>query len=121
MKTQLIMPQEIEVFYIIPVLRREMALAMKALGKKQKDIAKVLCVRESTISHYLNNKRATEIKLNDDVKKAVVESVEKINDKISLIVETQKLLKLVKESKALCEIHKVLANVPKSCDVCLKV
>lgn len=49
MKTQLIMPQEVEVFYAIPALRREMAFAMKASGKKQKEIAKLLCVEESTI------------------------------------------------------------------------
>jgi len=119
MKTQLIMPQEIEVFYVIPAIRREMALAMKAAGKKQKDIAKLLCVEESTISQYITNKRAAKLKLNDRIKNAVSASVKKIHDKISLVRETQKLLKLIKEENALCEIHRAVADMPKACDTCV--
>ena len=118
MNTQLIMPQEVEVFYVIPAIRREMALAMKAAGKKQKDIAKLLCVKESTISHYVNEKRAVELKLNGRIKGAVADSVGRVRDKTSLIGEMQKLLRLVIEENALCELHRKLADIPKTCDLC---
>ena len=118
MKTQLIMPQEVEVFYVIPTVRRELSIAMKASGKKQKDIAKLLCVEESTISQYLSNKRASKFKLNNKVKEAVALAIKKIDGKLSLISETQKLLKLIKEENTLCEIHHAIYNIPKSCDVC---
>lgn len=113
------MPQEVEVFYVIPALRREMAVAMKASGKKQKDIAKLLCVEESTISQYLNNKRAAKMNLNDKIKRDVADSVKKIQNKVDLIVETQKLLALAKNENALCEIHRAIVKLPESCDDCI--
>ena len=120
MKTQLIMPQEIEVFYIIPAIRRGMALVMKEKGKKQKEIAKLVCVKESTVSQYINDKRAHEIKFSDKVRKAVAASASKITDRVSLIRETLILTELVKKDTVLCGLHQSIANVPKSCDVCLK-
>lgn len=119
MNAQLIMPQEVEVFYVIPALRREMALAMKAAGKKQKAIAGLLCVKESTISQYINEKRATWLQFNDKIRSAVANSVARVQDKVSLIEETQKLLRLVKDENALCEIHRALADVPETCNVCV--
>ena len=95
------MPQEIEVFYVIPAIRKHMAMAMKRAGKKQKEIAAILCVEESTISHYLNDKRATEFKIQGKVEEAVTESVKRIDDRLSLIAETQKLLDLIKKENAL--------------------
>lgn len=112
------MPQEVEVFYVIPTIRRELAFAMKAAGKKQKEIAELLCVKESTISQYLNDKRATEVKLNEQLKSAATAAAARVKDKVTLIAETQKLLGLIKEGKTLCEIHRSIANIPKSCDVC---
>lgn len=112
------MPQEVEVFYIIPSIRKELALAMKASGKKQKEIAKLLCVKESTISQYMNEKRAAEFKFDKTIKNAAAKSATKINDKLSLILEIQSLLKLIKQNNVLCEIHKAVSDVPKKCDVC---
>jgi predicted transcriptional regulator len=119
MKLQMIMPQEVEVFYVIPTIRREMALVMKSSGKKQKEIAKLLCVEESTISQYVNNKRAAEIRLNERIKKAVADSAGNVKDKASLVSEMQKILKLIKEDNALCDIHRAVADMPEACDTCI--
>jgi len=113
------MPQEVEVFYVIPAIRRELALAMKSSGKKQREIAKLLCVEDSTVSQYVNDKRATRINLNNKVKGAVASSVKKIKDMVSLVREIQNLLKLVKNENALCEIHRAKSSLPKSCNACL--
>ena len=44
MVNRVLQPQELEVFYVIPALRREFSLRLKESGKSQKDIAKVLGV-----------------------------------------------------------------------------
>ncbi len=120
MKPQLLQPQEIEVFYILPAIRREMALAMKAAGVKQKDIAKLLCVEESTISQYLNNKRAASFRLSGKVVKAAAKSVPRIRDRVSMIAEIQSLLALAKRDGVLCEVHNSVSDVPMGCDVCFR-
>ena len=120
MKTQLIMPQEFEVFYVLPGIRREMALAMKAAGKKQKDIAKLLCVEESTVSQYVNDGRATKLKLSKKIKDAVAESSRNIHDNVSLIRETRKVLSLLMKENVTCKLHKLIAKLPDDCKVCFK-
>ena len=107
-------------FTFFPGIRREMALAMKAEGKKQKDIAKLLCVKESTVSQYVNNARATGLRLNAGIKNAVAESVKNVHDNVSLIRETRKLLSLLMKNNVTCELHKIVAKLPDDCDVCFK-
>lgn len=118
MKTSLLMPQEVEVFYVLPAIRRELATAMKATGKKQKDIAKLLCVKESTISQYMSEKRASGMKFNEKIQKAAIEAATGISDRVTLIDATQKLLALIREEKSLCGFHMDIAGLPKSCNVC---
>ncbi|MBI3623489.1 helix-turn-helix domain-containing protein [Candidatus Pacearchaeota archaeon] len=60
MKT--IMPQEIEVWYLVPALRREIAKNLITKHNlSQRQAAKILGITESAISQYLSSKRATEI------------------------------------------------------------
>ena len=46
------MPQEVEVWYVIPSIRRELALAMIEKGRTQKSIAKMLGVTEPAVTQY---------------------------------------------------------------------
>ena len=48
-----LMPQEIEVWYIIPAVRRELAKSMVKIGLKQKQIAVTLGITEAAVSQYL--------------------------------------------------------------------
>ncbi len=91
------MPQEIEVFYTLPAIRREMAISMKASGRKQKDIAKLLCVEESTISQYLKDKRAAKIRLEERFRKDVAKSAERIASQADFIKEAQRLLAIMRK------------------------
>jgi predicted transcriptional regulator len=118
--SQLMQPQEVEVFYILPAIRKELAVAMKQAGKPQKEIAKLLHVEESTISQYLTGKRAS-MMLGDEITNAAKEAAKRITSKTSLIEETQKLLILAKQNKSICTLHIALAKLPKSCDICFKV
>ncbi len=121
MKLQLMQPQEIEVFYILPAIRSGMASALKKQGVRQKEIAGLLCVQESTISQYLSCKRATEVKLPEKVKSEISDSVKKIRTKEDLVRETQHILSSVREEKdVLCGLHRSIADIPKGCNICYK-
>ncbi|MBI2143738.1 helix-turn-helix domain-containing protein [Candidatus Woesearchaeota archaeon] len=118
MTLQTIQPQEVEVFYILPTIRSRMASAMKEQGMKQKDIAELLCVQESTISQYLSSKRAADVKLGSKVDKEIAEAVKRIKTKEDLVRETQKILRTVKDARILCRVHKSVADIPSACNVC---
>ena len=118
MKLQIIQPQEVEVFYILPAIRSRMAAAMKKLGMSQKDIARLLCVQESTISQYLSSKRAADVKFNDHVDKEISAAAEKIKTKGDLIRETQSILKMIRSEKVICKVHESVADLPAGCDAC---
>ena len=54
MASKLLLPQEIETFYVIPSLRRQLALCLKEKGMKQKDIAQLLGIDTAAVSQYLS-------------------------------------------------------------------
>ena len=112
----LLQPQEIEVYYIIPTIRHYLSLFMKKQGLKQKNIAKILNIKESTVSQYLSEKRGSKFKFSKKIEDSIKESASKIKDSYVFIIETQKILKLVRESGELCHIHKQLSPVPRTCD-----
>ena len=64
MNLQILQPQEIEFHYILPSIRKSLSIHLKRQGLDQKDIAKLLHIRESTVSQYINNKRASKIDFN---------------------------------------------------------
>ncbi len=111
----LLQPQEVEVFYILPALRREIAIAMKAHGMKQNAIAKILHIENAAVSQYISGKRGNKIRFPNDVKKLVAESTTRIKDATSLLSETQKILRYIRASGALCTIHHQVSTVPLNC------
>ena len=66
-------PQEVEVFYILPTIRKYLVVYMKEEGLSQKEIAKKLFIRESTVSQYTHGKRASVIDFNENIKKKIKE------------------------------------------------
>ncbi|MBI2581087.1 helix-turn-helix domain-containing protein [Candidatus Woesearchaeota archaeon] len=118
MKLQIIQPQEVEVFYILPAIRSGMAAAMKKQGMSQKDIARLLCVQESTISQYLSSKRAADVKFNDSVNREISAAVKRIKTKVDLVRETQSILEMIRSEKLICKVHESVADLPEGCDAC---
>ncbi len=98
--------QEIEVWYIIPSIRKEIALAMKAKGIKQAEIARRLGLTKAAITNYITKKRAKEIKFDNEFKKQIKDSINNIKDEVSAMKEIQKLLQVAKNKKIICKIHK---------------
>ena len=116
---KLLQPQEIEGWYILPAIRRELAIAMKDLNLEQKKIAELLGVSPAAISNYFTEKRATEVKFDEETRKEIVKAAKEIiKDNKQIIPEVQKLLKLMWANKVVCEIHKEYCALDANCEVC---
>ena len=114
-------PQEIEVWYILPALRRQLALNMKQKGLKQNEIARIMHVTEAAVSQYFKSKRAKEVAFPENLKQEIKTSAEKIMEENSLFMsELQNLLNLIKQEHLLCAIHKCHCILPENCEVCMK-
>ena len=118
-----IMPQEIEVWYLIPALRRELALSfINDYGLSQKKAAEMLGITDSAISQYLSLKRGNEIKFSkkeiEEIKKAAKEIIDDNKDIMKKIYDLSVSLR---KSKTICGIHMSQdKNVEKNCDICFK-
>ena len=102
------LPQEIEVWYIIPAIRRELA---KILSEKYKltfdKIGNALGVSKAAISQYINKKRATAMKIPANMKKEIEVSARIIVKNENLAVkEIIRILNLMKQTKCSCGICK---------------
>ena len=111
-------PQEIEVWYVIPAIRRELAIAMKNNGLKQVEIANLLGITKSAITQYLNNKRASKVYFNSKIKSQVIESVKSIQNKLDTMREMQRILHLARNENVICDVHVKLDKDFENCHVC---
>jgi len=107
--------QEIEVFYVIPSLRKHLAMEMKQLGLKQKEIAVLLSIEEAAVSQYVKGKRGNNIEFSEEVQGEVKTSARLIRDKISLLREMQRLIRIIMSTGELCKIHKELCDISEEC------
>jgi len=113
-------PQEIDVWYILPTIRRELALALVKKGLKQREIAGKLGMTEAAVSQYVKNKRAKEIALPADIKKNIKLAAENLaKGEDCHRYEVQSLLDTIRTSGFLCKVHRKYDTVPACCNVCL--
>mgnify|MGYP000058197231 CR=1 FL=1 len=100
------LPQEIEVWYIIPAIRRELS---KDLIKRHKvtyeKTGRLLGITKAAVSQYLSNKRARKIKLHPKAEKEIIRSAQRIiENKSNAVIEIQKILKFIRKKKLHCEV-----------------
>tara|TARA_Y100000031_G_C8144511_1_gene349248 strand:- start:566 stop:949 length:384 start_codon:yes stop_codon:yes gene_type:complete len=116
------MPQEIEVWYIIPALRRELAKSMIKLELTQKQIAKIMGITEAAVSQYIHSKRAKEVVFSNAILEEIKKSAKKIADNSNLLIpEMMKLTQLTDVKQVMCDMHKKQdANMPTNCDCCFE-
>lgn len=118
-----IMPQEIEVWYLIPALRKELArIFVEDNGLSQKKAAEILGITDAAISQYVNSKRGSEIKFSKDeiakIKKVAGDIIKNDGDIMKKIYQLSVSLR---GSKAICNVHMSQdKNVEKGCDICFK-
>ena len=114
------MPQEIEVWYVLPAVRLEIAKELKKTGLNQQEISKKMHVTPAAISNYFKSKRANKVKFNAKVKGRIKEAAENIAKGKCFVKEVQDILKLIRKTESLCEIHKKYSNIPEKCGACLQ-
>ena len=130
------MPQEVEVWYVLPAIRRELAKVMKTKtvprvgedGKKkehkitQKEIAKMLGVTEPAITQYLLKKKGrrsrgdqvviperflTELDKSADTMIKQYQTGGANEDMFEVMTfEINRLIKVIRDDGAMCDIHR---------------
>lgn len=113
-------PQELEVWYVLPAVRKELVHALKKQGLTQKKIAVLLNITEPAISQYLQEKRAMGVNLPQEVKDFIDKAALKIKDPETAYRQIQEICHFIKESKVLCKIHMGLESGLEACDICYK-
>jgi len=115
------MPQEIQVWYIIPAIRKELARSMiEEFGLKQKEVAEHMDLSEAAVSQYLSSKRAKSVTFSNSILDEIKKSAEKIKeDDLLLIPEMMRLCRLTDVTQVMCDIHRAqYSKLPENCDIC---
>ncbi|MBI2660366.1 transcriptional regulator [Candidatus Woesearchaeota archaeon] len=117
------MPQEIEVRYILPAIRRELArIFIKEHKLSQKEAAKILGLTEAAISQYQHSKRAKEVVFSDAIVAEIRKSADKIlagkDSKQKLMAEMYRISNLTTVRQILCDIHRAQSKDLEHCNVC---
>lgn len=102
------LPQEIEVWYIIPSVRREFSrVFVEKHGLTLEKAGRIIGVTKAAVSQYLKNKRAKEFKLPKEIKKEIEKSAKILLTNESLALkEILRILGLIKKSRCSCSICK---------------
>jgi len=119
------MPQEIEVRYILPAIRRELAnLLINEHKLSQKEAANILGLTEAAISQYRHSKRAKEVVFSDNVVAEIRKSAEKIlsekNSKQRILSEIYRISNLTTVRHILCDLHRSQSKDLKNCNICFE-
>ncbi|MFT4250642.1 MAG: transcriptional regulator [Candidatus Woesearchaeota archaeon] len=110
---------EVEVWYALPALRRALAEELQTKGLSQKEIADKLELAPSAVNQYLQGKRGAS-KLPKKIHKHIQEAATNLAEGAEPKQELMKLTTLLRETKAICEIHAQHAEIPTNCDYCFK-
>lgn len=115
------MPQEIEVWYLIPALRKELAkIFIREFHYSQKDVSDILRITESAVSQYIKAKRANELKFSKDELKEIKKVAGKIlHDRTQAHTYLYQLTTKFRGSDNLCKLHrKQDRSIAYDCKMC---
>lgn len=132
------LPQELEIWYLIPALRSELArIFISDFKLSQKQVSKILGITESAVSQYLSSKRGNELKFNkkelEEIKKTAQKILKSKKAKFSgktrnfstnlsgsqINEEFYKLCIKLRGTESLCALHrKHDKSISKKCEMC---
>ncbi len=115
----MLQPQEIEVWYILPALRRGLSEELYKRGIKKQKIASLLGLTKSAVSQYLSGKRAV-FELYG-IKSQIKKAADNIIKGKCPTYELQKLILYARRKGLLCRIHKKVDKVGKNCKICFEL
>lgn len=103
-----LLPQEVEVWYIIPTIRKHLAIQLvKEHNLTLEKTGKIIGVSKAAVSQYIHKKRADKIKINKEMSAEIKNSAEKIaKDETIGLSEILRLVKIAKEKGIACEACK---------------
>lgn len=116
MVNKVLLPSEVDTYYIIPSLRRHLTLYLKEQGMKQKDIAAIFGINTAAVSQY-NTKRGQKVTFEPQVTGEIQQSAQRIKDHFTYVQETQRLLRLIRSTPVYCRIHQQFSEVPLNCNL----
>ncbi|MDP4039611.1 MAG: hypothetical protein Q8P57_03465 [Candidatus Pacearchaeota archaeon] len=101
-----LLPQEIEVKYIIPAIRRDFAMILSEKHKiSYGRIGLILGITKPAVSQYLNKKRVTKIKLHSRIVHEIEKSCKKLlGGKTDSVKEIGDILRFIRKKKLHCEV-----------------
>ncbi|MBI2449424.1 hypothetical protein HYV49_03950 [Candidatus Pacearchaeota archaeon] len=115
-----LLPQQIELWYIIPAIRREFAIEMAKQGMKAVEIANTLGITKSAVSQYFNKMRAVEFRFGNDIKNEIKKSVEIIKKGQESGEEIQRIINILRENRSICKFHHIKEKLDKGCEICFR-
>jgi uncharacterized protein len=103
-----LLPQEIEVWYIIPKIRKELSLLfVNEYELSYEKAGDILGISKAAVSQYISNKRANKIKLSPEMMNEIKVSAKNIHDKkTNGLIEIERLLQIMKKTKCSCDVCK---------------
>jgi hypothetical protein len=118
-----LMPQEVELWYVIPALRRQLAKVF--VGKHnmtQRKAAQLLGITEAAASQYLSAKRGKDVKFTKTDMAEIEKTAQAIIDSEGdALKHVYKLCKTLRGSKTICDLHRHKdKGVPEDCDICME-
>jgi len=117
----MVMPQEIEVWYLLPAIRKELAKTfVHDHHLTQREVATILGITESAVSQYLKDKRAQVMKFSDDEKQKIHTIAKKmVKDKKNTMKYVMELSTAFRGSATMCDLHrKYDSAVSENCKDC---
>ena|SRR3989338_8635175 len=95
------LPQEIEVWYIIPAIRKRLAVCMTTHhGASYEKAGGILGISKAAVSQYIKSKRASQVTLHKDAQEEVCKSCELIlTNKHNATEEITRILTFIKKNK----------------------
>jgi len=114
-----VLPQELEVWYIIPAIRKSLSKCLiKDFEMSYEKVGAILGISKAAVSQYMKNKRATKIKLHDRVDKEIMSSCKNIiNKKSPSTDEIQRIIRFIKDKQIPSEVcEKLKEGILNDCE-----
>jgi hypothetical protein len=115
-------PQEVEVWYILPAIRKQLALELQESGMSQKDVASLLKLTEAAVSHYKKNKRVKNDLFTPMIKNEIKRSAQHIlRDPSAALSEILRISDIVRKEKVMCKMHLMKSGLTEKelpCSLC---
>jgi predicted transcriptional regulator len=118
------LPCEVAIWYVLPVVRSELAKELADAGMAQRRIALFLGISEAAVSQYIKGKRGKGMKLGPKA----LRQTKKLADELlrGKLTEEQvarglcKICMVAKSEEAACRIHKDKFGAPEGCQLCMR-